>query len=102
MVKLAIIETGGKQYKVASGDVISIEKIKGLGKGDSVSFEKVLLQEDGGAVKIGTPYLSGVKIEGIVTEEGKGRKLVVQKYKPKVRYRKRLGHRQPFMKVKIK
>ena len=101
-MKFAIIETGGKQYRVASGDVISVEIMGGVGKGDTVSFLKVLMEVDGEKVKLGEPYISGAKVDGEVLEKGRGPKIVVQKFKPKVRYRKRLGHRQPYLKVKIK
>jgi len=99
----SIIETGGKQYKVAKGDTITIEKLpKDFKPGDKVVFDKVLLAHDGKETKIGTPYLAGKKVEGKFEEEGRGKKVIVLKFKSKVRYRKKYGHRQPFVKVTIK
>lgn len=101
-MKLAIIETGGKQYRVAPDDMLKIEKLAGkYKKGDVVAFDKVLLLDDGADVKIGTPYLDGVKIEGTFEEEGKGKKISVIKFKSKIRYHKKYGHRQPYTKIKI-
>jgi large subunit ribosomal protein L21 len=96
----AIIETGGKQYKVAPGTVLKIEKLEGL-KDGKVSFDKVLLTEDGSSTKVGTPYVSGAKVSATVVGEGKGKKVIVVKYQPKSRYYKKRGHRQPFTEVKI-
>lgn len=99
----AIIETGGKQYMVAPGDSVKIEKIIGNFKvGDNVSFDKVLLVDDGKAVvNIGTPYITGAKVSGSIIEIGRNPKVTVIKYKQKSRYFKKNGHRQPFFKVKI-
>ena len=98
----AIIETGGQQYRVASGDIIKIEKLPGeLQIGDPVTFDKVLLTDDGENTKIGTPYLEGVKIKSVLVENGRSRKIVVIKYKAKSRYFKNRGHRQPYSKVRI-
>jgi large subunit ribosomal protein L21 len=105
--EFAVIQTGGKQYKVSTGDLVSIEKIKGSAvvgeykKGDKVSFDKVLLVEDGSNTTIGTPYVKGAKVDGEIVEIGRTRKVMVVKYKQKSRYLKRNGHRQPFFKVKI-
>ncbi|MEK7120826.1 MAG: 50S ribosomal protein L21 [Patescibacteria group bacterium] len=96
-----VIRTGGKQYKVASGDVVKIEKIKNKKVGDKVSFDEVLFSYDGKEVKIGNPKVSGAKVMGEVVEEGRGKKVVVIKYKQKSRYFKNRGHRQPFIKVKL-
>ena len=97
----AIIETGGKQYGVAAGDVVKIEKIKGEFKeGDKVSFDKVLLVE-GAEVSVGAPYVAGVAVSGTISEIGRSKKVTVIKYKQKSRYFKKNGHRQPFFKVKI-
>jgi len=98
----SVIMTGGKQYKVASGDTIQIEKVKDLKAGDKIVFDQVLMSYDGSASKIGTPHVSGGKVEGEIVEEGRDKKVVVIKYKQKSRYFKNRGHRQPFMKVKIK
>lgn len=100
--EFAIIETGGKQYRVSEGDILSIEKIKGeFQVGDKIVFENVLMTDDGSASKIGTPYLSGAKVSAELVEEGRAKKISVIRYKAKSRYFKRKGHRQPFMKVKI-
>lgn len=100
--EFAVIFTGGKQYKVSEGSFVSIEKIKGeYKKGDKISFDKVLLVEDGTDAQIGTPYIDGAKIDAEIVEIGRARKILVVKYKQKSRYLKRNGHRQPFFKVKI-
>lgn len=97
----AVIETGGKQYGVTTGDVITIEKILGEHKvGDSVFFDKVLLT-DSGSVTLGSPYLASAKVSGVITEIGRSKKVIVIKYKQKSRYFKKNGHRQPFFKVQI-
>lgn len=101
-MSFAIIETGGKQYKVAEGDVISIEKLSEADKKDgNVVFDKVLLLDDGNATKIGTPYLEGAKVEAVLKEEGKGKKITVLRFKAKSRHSVKRGHRQPYTKVKI-
>lgn len=102
----AIIETGGKQYRVAVGDTIKIEKVnsetKKLKEGDTLVFDKVLLIDNGADVTdIGTPYVEGAKVSGTLTEIGRNAKVIVIKYKQKSRYFKKNGHRQPFFKVKI-
>jgi large subunit ribosomal protein L21 len=103
----AIIETGGKQYQVAAGETIKIEKIippagGDLKVGDPVSFDKVLLVDDGAnSTDIGTPYIKGATVSGNITEIGRNAKVTVIKYKQKSRYFKKNGHRQPFFKVKI-
>ena len=103
--EFAVIQTGGKQYRVSKGGVISIEKIKTkvleYKVGDKISFEKVLLVDDGKDTTIGTPYIDGAKVEAEIIEIGRSRKVMVVKYKQKSRYLKRNGHRQPFFKVKI-
>lgn len=98
----AVIATGGKQYRVSVGDIITTEKIDDSHKkGDAVTFETVLLTEDGTTTNIGTPYLSGVKVTGEVVLVGRAPKVMVIKYKQKSRYQKKNGHRQPLVKVKI-
>lgn len=101
----AIIETGGKQYQVAPGQVIKIEKIKNdkaLKEGDEVVFDKVMLVDSGNdSVDVGTPYIVGAKVVGSLVEIGRNKKVVVIRYKQKSRYQKKNGHRQPFFKVKI-
>ncbi len=102
MKSFAIIETGGKQYRVSEGDMITIEKMKGEYKeGDKIVFETVLMTDDGKASKIGTPTLSGAKVQAELVEQGLGKKVSVIRYKAKSRYFKKKGHRQPFMKVRI-
>lgn len=101
-MEFAVIKTGGKQYKVSEGTVVSIEKIKGEYKaGDKITFDQVLLVDNGKDTTIGTPTIPSAKVTGEITEIGRGRKLLVMKYKQKSRYLKRNGHRQPFFKVKI-
>ncbi len=98
----AVIKTGGKQYRVAVGDTITIEKFKDESKkGDTVSFDEVLLVDDGATTNIGTPLLSGVVVSGEVVIVGRAPKVTVIKYKQKSRYMKKNGHRQPYIKVKI-
>lgn len=98
----AVFETGGKQYIVFVGDELKIEKFATESKvGDKVSFDKVLLKDTGNETKIGTPLLSGEKVSAEVVEIGKHPKIDVVKYKPKVRYFKKIGHKQPFVKIKI-
>lgn len=101
-MEFAVIKTGGKQYKVSKGATVSIEKMKGeYEKGDKVSFDKVLLVDDGKDTTIGTPYITGAKVDAEILEIGRARKVLVVKYKQKSRYLRRNGHRQPFFKVKI-
>lgn len=98
----AIVETGGKQVKVSEGAILSVEKLAGdFTEGDKIVFDKVLLLDDGTTTKVGTPYLEGVTVEAEFVSEGKAKKILVRKFKRKTRYSRRLGHRQPFSKVKI-
>ena len=96
----AIIETGGKQYKVAEGDTLFIEKLPNEA-GETVTFDKVLAVIDGDKITVGTPVVEGAKVDASVVKNGKGKKILVFKYKPKKGYRKRQGHRQPYTKVTI-
>lgn len=96
----AIIETGGKQYKVENGDRVVVEKLN-VADGEAVVFDKVLVLADEAGVKVGTPYVEGVTVEGTAVETGKGKKVVIFKYKAKKDYRKKQGHRQPYTMVKI-
>ena len=96
----AIIKTGGKQYKVAEGDVITIEKLE-ANEGDAVTFEEVLTVVKDDAVVVGKPVVEGAKVTGKVEAQGKGKKILVFKYHAKSNYRRRQGHRQPFTKVVI-
>jgi len=101
-MEFAVIKTGGKQYKVSEGNFVSIEKIKGeYKKGDKISFDKVLLVDDGKDTTIGTPYIKGAKVDAEITEIGRARTVLVMKYKQKSRYLRRNGHRQPYFQVKI-
>lgn len=101
-MEFAIINTGGKQYKVSVGDTIKIEKIKGdLKVGDKIVFDKVMLVEKGKDTTIGTPYIKSAKVSGTLAEIGRNKTVEVIKYKQKSRYFKKNGHRQPWFKVKI-
>jgi large subunit ribosomal protein L21 len=99
----AVIETGGKQYLIQTGDTLKIEKLA-VEEGKDAIFDKVLLvaSNDGKDVKIGTPYLDGVSIAATVEEQGRDKKVRVVKFKRKIRYKKVYGHRQHFTKVKVK
>ena len=97
----AIIETGGKQYRVEEGKAIRVEKLP-VEKGEEVVFDRVLLCSDGSEIQVGGPYLEKCRVKGRVTQQGRGRKIVVFKYKPKKNYRRKKGHRQPFTEVLIK
>lgn len=96
----AVIETGGKQYRVQNGDQIAVEKLN-IEDGQQVVFDKVLVAGEGADVKVGTPYLDGVTVEGKVIKSGKGKKVIIFKYKAKKDYRKKQGHRQPYTLVEI-
>ncbi len=101
-MKFAVIETGGKQYKVSEGDTITIEKLSGDNKeGSKIAFDRVLLVDDGTSTQIGNPYLKGVKVSAIFVEEGKGKKIHIIKFKAKSNYSKKIGHRQLYNKVTI-
>ena len=96
----AVIQTGGKQYRVQQGDVIYVEKINAQAD-ETVTFEKVLLVGEGESVKVGTPAVEGAKVQGKVLAQVKGQKIIVYKYKAKKNERKKQGHRQPYTKVEI-
>ena len=96
----AIIESCGKQYKVAEGDVVFFEKLD-TEEGKKITFDKVILVSNDGKVEIGSPYVKGAKVEGKVVAHGKGKKIIVFKYKAKKNYRRKQGHRQPYTKVEI-
>ena len=95
----AVIETGGKQYKVSAGDKIKVEKLEV--SGDAAIFDKVLLKSDGKEIEIGTPYLKNGKVEGKILKQGRSEKKIVFRYHSKTRYRKFKTHRQPFTEVEI-
>ena len=97
----AIIATGGKQYKVAEGETLFIEKLP-VEAGDKVVFDQVLAVLDGEKATIGTPNVAGATVEANTVKNGKGKKIRIFKYNPKKGYRKRQGHRQPYTKVEIK
>lgn len=98
----AVIATGGKQYLVKSGDVISVEKLDGtFAAGDTISFDQVLLKDDGTTTVLGAPTIKGAAVTAEFIEAGRGKKIDVIQYKQKSRYYKKNGHRQPFMKFKI-
>ena len=99
-MQYAIVETGGKQYKVAQGDTILVEKI-GAEKGATLDLEKILLVSDNGKVQIGTPYLSGSKILCEVLGQTKGAKTTSFKYRRRKGYRKKIGHRQELTRLKV-
>ena len=96
----AIIETGGKQYKVENGDVITCEKLD-VEAGKKVTFDKVLVMNDDSSIKVGNPYIDGATVEGKVVENGKAKKVVVFKYKAKKDSKTKQGHRQPYTMVEI-
>ena len=95
----AIIATGGKQYKVSEGDIITIEKL-GIEAGEKVTFDQVLAVS-GDDLKIGNPTVDGATVDATVVKEGRGKKVIVYKYKRKTGYHKKNGHRQPYTQVKI-
>ena len=96
----AIIETGGKQYKVAEGDVITVEKLA-VEAGSDYTFENVLAVGEGSSVTVGAPTVKGASVKASVIGDGKAKKVIVYKYKPKKGFHKKNGHRQPFTKLKI-
>jgi large subunit ribosomal protein L21 len=101
-MNFAVIQTGGKQYKVAPGDIISTEIQKGdLKVGDKVTIDSVIMTDDGKETNIGLPFIAGRKVLTTVTKMGRREKVLVVKYKAKSRYHKKNGHRQPYMNLKI-
>ncbi len=96
----AIIETGGKQFKVAEGDTLFIEKLD-VNSGDNLTFDQVLAIIDGDKATFGAPMVEGAKVEASVVKNGRGKKIRIFKYNAKKGYRKRQGHRQPYTKVTI-
>jgi large subunit ribosomal protein L21 len=96
----AVIQTGGKQYRVAEGETLRVEKLAGS-PGDKFSFSPLLFADDGGNVQVGKPEVSGVKVEAEVVAQTKGEKIVVFKYKRRKSYRRKTGHRQPLTALKI-
>jgi large subunit ribosomal protein L21 len=96
----AVIETGGKQYRVQPGDTVVLEKLSGT-TGDAVEFDQVLLLSDDENVAVGRPLIDGARVTGKIVEQGRGPKLIVYKFKRRKNYRKKNGHRQAFTAVKI-
>ena len=96
----AIIETGGKQYKVNEGDIIFVEKLD-VNEGDTVTFDRVKAISMGDDFKVGAPTVEGASVKGVVVKNGKGKKIYVMKYKSKKNEKKKMGHRQPYTKVEI-
>lgn len=96
----AVIETGGKQYRVALGDAIYVEKLD-VNEGDEVVLNRVLLVSKDGKIQVGAPYLEGAKVVATAAKQGKQKKIIVFKYKAKKNYRKKRGHRQPYTKLVI-
>ena len=96
----AVIEACGKQYKVTKGDIVFFEKLD-VEEGKKVTFDNVVLLSDEGKVEVGAPYVKGIKVEGKVVAHGKGKKIIVFKYKAKKNYKRKQGHRQPYTKVEI-
>ena len=99
-MKFAVIQTGGKQYKVTEGDVLNVEKLP-KGSSETIAFDKVLLIDNGKDTMIGAPYLDGAVVTASRVEDGRDKKITVIKYKNKIRYKKTQGHRQPSTKIKI-
>jgi large subunit ribosomal protein L21 len=96
----AIIATGGKQYKVAEGETVRVEKL-GLAEGEAVTFDNVLMISNDDGVSVGERYITNASVTGKVAREGKEKKVIIYKYKAKKGYHKKQGHRQPFTEVKI-
>jgi large subunit ribosomal protein L21 len=96
----AVIQTGGKQYRVAEGETLRVEKLVAAA-GDKLSFDSLLFADDGGNVRVGQPLVTGVKVEAEVVEQGLGKKIIIFKYKRRKSYRRKQGHRQPFTALKI-
>ena len=96
----AVIETGGKQYKVNEGDVIFVEKLD-VAEGDTITFESVKALSIGDTFEVGTPNVAGAVVKATVVKNGKGKKIYVLKYKAKKNEKKKIGHRQPYTKVQI-
>ncbi len=106
LTEFAVIQTGGKQYVVKPGDVIKVEKLSGYDdkrpeKGAKITFNEVLLVDDGDSTTVGSPFIEGASVAATLVEEGRDRKVIIQKYKSKVRYKKRIGHRQHYSQVQI-
>jgi large subunit ribosomal protein L21 len=99
-MKYAVIESGGKQYMAREGETIEVDRMP-LSEGSSIKFDKVLLLHEEDEIKIGSPYIAKAKVSGTVIGNVKGRKIIVFRYKPKERVRRKRGHRQQYTQVKI-
>ena len=97
----AIIETGGKQYKVSEGDFVFVEKLD-VEAGETVTIDKVLVVANGDDISVGAPFVAGATVEASVVKNGKEKKIIVYKYKAKQGYHQKQGHRQPYTKLEIK
>ncbi len=100
MTKLAIIQTGGKQYLVKPNDKIQVEKLAGK-EGETIELGEVLFTADGSEISVGKPVVAGAKVQAKIIKQGRGKKLVVFKYKAKSKYRRKQGHRQHFTEVQV-
>jgi large subunit ribosomal protein L21 len=96
----AVIQSGGKQYRVAAGETLRVEKLA-LAAGDKVAFDSLLFADDAGKVTVGAPLVKGIKVQAEVLEQGLGEKIILFKYKRRKSYRRKNGHRQPFTALKI-
>ncbi len=96
----AVIQNGGKQYRVSTGEEVKLEKIEGA-PGDTITFDRVLITSDGEETRVGKPYLENTRVVGQITAQGKNRKVVVFKYKRRKGYRRKRGHRQDFTLVRV-
>ena len=96
----AVIETGGKQYRVQPGDVVFVEKLD-AGQDEKITFDKVALVGDGDKLSVGAPYVKGASVEATALKNGKAKKITVFTYKPKKNEKRKMGHRQPYTKVQI-
>lgn len=96
----AIVETGGKQYRMSPGQTFVVEKLEGQA-GEEVVFDRVLALVDNGETEVGRPFLTSVQVKARILDHGKGKKIIVFKYKPKKNYRRKKGHRQPFTRVRV-
>ncbi|TYP57591.1 50S ribosomal protein L21 [Thermosediminibacter litoriperuensis] len=96
----AVIETGGKQYRVSQGDVIRVEKLNAA-EGETIELDRVLAVSNGDKLLVGQPVLENAKVTATVLKHGKGKKIIVFKYKPKKNYRRKRGHRQPYTEIRI-
>ena len=100
MADYAIVQTGGKQYKVQAGDTVRVEYLPG-DKGDTIELDEVMILSRDGDVTLGNPTVPGAKVTAEVIEKGKGKKIIIFKYKAKTRYRRKNGHRQPYTELKV-